>query len=78
MSMDAARLGAAMYSAVHALESGSTKDDVTSRFEAMAQAIIDEIKDNATIATLSTTSTPSGTGPHIHSPATVSATGKIS
>lgn len=78
MSMDKDRLGQAMYDAVHALGAGSGEGDALARMKALAQAIIDEIGNNATIATISTTSTPAGAGPHVHNPATVSSMGKIS
>jgi hypothetical protein len=78
MPMDADRLGAAMFDAVNALASGASESNVQARYKAMAQAIIDEIKDNADISPLLTTSTPAGAGPHIHNPLTVLATGKIS
>lgn len=78
MPMDKDRLGQAMYDAVHALGTGSGESDALARMKALAQALIDEIGDNATIAVLSTTSTPAGSGPHTHGPATVQSTGKIS
>jgi len=42
-----------------------------------AEAIIDHIKQYATIEPLSTSSTPAGQGPHTHNPHTVQTTGKI-
>jgi len=45
---------------------------------AMAAEIIAEFSSNATIAPLSTTSTPNDGAAHIHNPITVQATGKIS
>jgi len=81
MSMNADRLGAALYQAVRSVD--ETQETAgpglaEERWKAIAAAIIAEIQANATIASLSTTSTPTGTGPHVHDPATVSSTGKIS
>jgi hypothetical protein len=55
--------------------SGSVSE---ARWVAVAGAVIGHISSNATIAPLSTTSTPAGTGPHEHNPITVSSDGKIS
>lgn len=79
MSMNASRLGTAMFNAVNTLASGASKADAKARMIAMAQEIIDEISDNATIAPLATNGgTTQGDPPHKHYPATNSATGKIS
>lgn len=80
MSMDADRLGQAMYDAVNALAAGATEADVKARFIAQAQAIIDEITANATIAPLpGTHAAIIGTSPHVHPTITsLEATGKIS
>ena len=78
MSMDKDRLGQAMYDAVHALGAGSGEGDALARMKALAQVIIGEISSNATIATLSTTSTPNDGVGHIHNPKTVQSMGKIS
>ena len=79
MSMNATRLGTAMFDGVRALAAGATEADVKARFIAQAQAIIDEISSNATIASLATDGgTTAGDPPHKHYPATNSATGKIS
>jgi len=55
---------------------GSTAED---RFKAMGAAIVSHISSNATIAPLVTDGgTPAGSPTHIHTPSTISATGKIS
>ena len=81
MSMNQNRLGDAIYDAMMAVvisqQASESEDLGRARMRAMAGAIIDEIK-LADIASLSTTSIPAGTTPHIHSPATIVATGKIS
>ena len=78
MGMNATRLGTAMYDAIQSLSSGNDAGAAKSRMIAIAGAIISEISANGTISPLSTSSTPAGTGPHTHSPITVSSTGKIS
>lgn len=80
MSMDATRLGTAMFNAVNALGSGATEGDAKARHIAIAQAFIDEITDHATIAPLSAIDTPQpGPGIHNHVPImTTTATGIIS
>ena len=79
MAMDSTRLGTAMFNAVNALAAGATEADAKARMIAMAQCFIDEISDNATIASLATDGgTTAGDPPHKHYPATNEATGKIS
>ena len=79
MAMDATRMGKAMYDAVHALGAGATEADARARMQAMAKAIIDEIKENAAIAPLDTDGgSVAGDPPHKHYPKTTTATGKIS
>lgn len=78
MAMNGSRLGVAMYNALQAYDKGATAGDARQRMIVMATEIVNEISNYATIATQSTTSTPSGTGPHIHSPIVTATTGKIS
>jgi hypothetical protein len=77
MALDVDRLTDAAWEATRAVGNGATVADAKARMRAFMQAIVDEIQENATIESLSTTSTPAGAGPHVHDPATVEATGKI-
>ena len=78
MSMSGSRLGIAMYNAIQAYDKGKNPTDARSRMIAIGNCIVAEISSYASIATQSTTSTPSGTGPHIHTPIVTASTGKIS
>lgn len=82
MPMNADNLGNEMFDAMIAVDMNqdSTEfDDIGRlRMKALAQAIVDHIISNATINVLATTSIPAGLGPHIHTPVTDIATGKIS
>lgn len=82
MPMDKTTLGKAIHQAILSVQADQSSPQDGSvgekRCIAMAEAIIEHIKANATIAILSTTSSPAGQGPHIHDPETVKSTGKIS
>jgi len=82
MPMNKTTLGKAMHQAILSVQAdqSSPRDGSVGekRCIAMAEAIIEHIKGNATIAVLPTTSTPAGTGPHIHDPQTIESTAKIS
>ena len=82
MAMNETRLGDNIHRAIKQMNidqnSQPSEDLGKQMWRVIAAEIIKEIRNNATIAPLSTTSTPAGQGPHIHNPETNETTGKIS
>jgi hypothetical protein len=66
------------WAAMRAVDNAATEGAAKARIRALINAIITEIKDNATIESLTVTNTPADGPGHNHAPAqTNEATGKI-
>lgn len=82
MPMNGNTLGEEIFAAVKSVaenQETSAEDVAEARWQAIANAIVDHIAANATVAPLTVTMTPNDGPGHVHTPSvTVTATGKIS